>query len=186
VAFNLPISHMAAVSLQLSPHAPTIVPAMTSKRVPLRDAPNSLINSPLRGASTATIGQKRPRTQVPDHLDLQYPQKKKQTIDQSQEQQATARVSSNAMGGSRISKVKYVSLQDDSRSVEQLDQPKKTSLETRDNIRQWQRHYRKVFPSIVFYFESIPDETRARLSGQVKALGAVRQLQSPSDRQWIF
>ena len=47
------------------------------------------------------------------------------------------------------------------------------SLDTRDNIRQWQRHYRKAFPQFVFYFESMTAEVHNRCSRQVHALGAV-------------
>ena len=42
-----------------------------------------------------------------------------------------------------------------------------------DNIRQWQKHYRKIFPTFSFYFESIPEDMRTRFTRQVAALGAV-------------
>lgn len=42
-----------------------------------------------------------------------------------------------------------------------------------DNIRQWQKHYRKIFPTFSFYFESISEDTQARFTRQVTALGAV-------------
>lgn len=45
--------------------------------------------------------------------------------------------------------------------------------ESIENVRQWQKHYRKVFPTFVFYFESIPEEARVRCSKQVTSLGAV-------------
>lgn len=41
-----------------------------------------------------------------------------------------------------------------------------------ENIRQWQKHYRKIFPTFSFYFESIPEDMRARFTRQVTALGA--------------
>lgn len=50
----------------------------------------------------------------------------------------------------------------------------RTSEENLESIRQWQKHHRKVFPTLVFYFESVPDEVRLKLSKQVIALGAVR------------
>ena len=40
-------------------------------------------------------------------------------------------------------------------------------------IRQWQKHYRRVFPQFVFYFESIPDDIRSRFAKQITSLGAV-------------
>lgn len=49
----------------------------------------------------------------------------------------------------------------------------KVSAEKLDNIRQWQRHYRKAFPSFVFYFDSLPADVRNRSLREVLALGAV-------------
>lgn len=57
--------------------------------------------------------------------------------------------------------------------VTRQDRP---SAETLDNIRQWQRHYRKAFPQFVFYFDSIPQDVRGKLARQVIALGAVSSL----------
>lgn len=51
--------------------------------------------------------------------------------------------------------------------------PEKTPAETLDTIRQWQRHYRRAFPQFVFYFDSIPEDSRSKCSRQVLALGAV-------------
>jgi regulatory subunit for Cdc7p protein kinase len=64
------------------------------------------------------------------------------------------------------------------REKERQSQPRgskyeKTSAETMDNIRQWQRHYRKAFPGFVFYFDSIPTDVRSRSLREVLALGAV-------------
>lgn len=49
----------------------------------------------------------------------------------------------------------------------------RASAEKLDNIRQWQRHYRKAFPSFVFYFDSLPADVRNRSLREVLALGAV-------------
>lgn len=56
----------------------------------------------------------------------------------------------------------------------------KTGMTTADveNIRMWQKYYRKVFPTFVFYFESIPDDARYKASRQIAALGAVSLLNS--------
>lgn len=37
----------------------------------------------------------------------------------------------------------------------------------------WKKHYRAKFPKMVFYFESVPDEIRAKLTKRVTYLGAV-------------
>jgi regulatory subunit for Cdc7p protein kinase len=52
-----------------------------------------------------------------------------------------------------------------------VEGPTAQNLET---IRQWQKHYRKVFPEYTFYFESIPEDFKGRLSRQIANLGAVR------------
>lgn len=49
----------------------------------------------------------------------------------------------------------------------------RASAEKLDNIRQWQKHYRKAFPSFVFYFDSLPADVRNRSLREVLALGAV-------------
>jgi regulatory subunit for Cdc7p protein kinase len=49
----------------------------------------------------------------------------------------------------------------------------KVAEETLETIRQWQRHYRRVFPKFVFYFESISEDHRIKFSKQVTTLGAV-------------
>lgn len=45
--------------------------------------------------------------------------------------------------------------------------------ENMEKIRAWQAHYRKVFPTFVFYFESFPEESVAKYQKQVHGLGAV-------------
>lgn len=50
----------------------------------------------------------------------------------------------------------------------------RSTVETADNtIRAWQKHYRKVFPSFVFYFDNIPDDVRVKFSKQICNFGAV-------------
>ena len=47
-----------------------------------------------------------------------------------------------------------------------------TNLET---IRNWQRHYRKLFPQFVFWYESVPDDLKFKLARQTQLLGSVSQ-----------
>lgn len=42
-----------------------------------------------------------------------------------------------------------------------------------ESVRNWQRHYRQVFPNFVFYFESVPEDARAKLLRQIAILNAV-------------
>lgn len=47
-----------------------------------------------------------------------------------------------------------------------------------ENVRQWQRHYRRQFPQFVFYFDSLPDDVRVKAIRQIRSLGAVSLCQS--------
>lgn len=49
----------------------------------------------------------------------------------------------------------------------------KAAEDNLETIRKWQRHYRKVFPTMVFYFDSVPDHLRDEVATQVISLGAV-------------
>lgn len=49
----------------------------------------------------------------------------------------------------------------------------KAAEDNLETIRKWQRHYRKVFPTMVFYFESVPEDLRLEVARQVMSLGAV-------------
>lgn len=64
----------------------------------------------------------------------------------------------------------------DSRNKER--EREKTNQADVETIRQWRRHYRKVFPSFVFYLESLPQDTCLRCSRQITTLGAVSTTQS--------
>jgi regulatory subunit for Cdc7p protein kinase len=43
-----------------------------------------------------------------------------------------------------------------------------------ETIRQWQRHYRKLFPQFAFYFDSVSEPQKDKLMGRAKILGSVR------------
>jgi regulatory subunit for Cdc7p protein kinase len=58
-------------------------------------------------------------------------------------------------------------------TIQAVAKPDRAAEENLETIRQWQRHYRKVFPKFVFYFESVSDDVRLRYAKQVTALGAV-------------
>jgi regulatory subunit for Cdc7p protein kinase len=162
---------MATLSLQPSPHG---MANMNSRRAPLREAPSSVLNSPLRGASTALIGSKRVRAHAVDQREFAYqhgPPVKRQAVQAD---------SGDPRG--LLKKIGYnppTALQKKLEAVRDARAPKtngsKTlSHENLENIRQWQRHYRKVFPSITFFFDSVPDSVRLKVSSDVRSLGAVR------------
>jgi regulatory subunit for Cdc7p protein kinase len=49
----------------------------------------------------------------------------------------------------------------------------KATQENLNDIRQWQRHYKKLFPQMVFYYDNVPDETRHKIGKQIQLLGSV-------------
>ena len=55
------------------------------------------------------------------------------------------------------------------------NEAERPTVETADTtIRAWQKHYRRVFPTFVFYFDGVSDDVRMRYSRQISSLGAVR------------
>ena len=55
-------------------------------------------------------------------------------------------------------------------------------LSEKEMIKQWQKHYRRVFPDYVFYFESVPEDTRRQFSRRLHTFGAVRSFHGLSRR----
>ena len=60
------------------------------------------------------------------------------------------------------------------RVQQKVERQGKASHEALEDIKQWQRHYKRSFPTFVFYFESLPEEIRVKCSKWVRSLGAVR------------
>ena len=155
---------------------------MTSRRIPLGDVPNAA-NSPAR----QLLAQKRSRDQS-EHYD-------KTSFD------LQPRIKRPALGSHslrlRLSPADRSSISRDSkdqtgpsvpahptqferrllaaRESEGQQRVQRSEKPTEDlaGIRRWQQHYKKAFPGFVFYFESIPEEVRAKYSKIVRNLGAV-------------
>lgn len=172
---------MATVSITNSPHT---LSAMSSRRVPLSSNPNAA-NSPYRAVAAAAAKQKRPYATVQrEEIYGQPPPAKKQMLKVNQSSLKTPTRQSHTADG-RVFTRKSNAAQPTTfaRKLEaargrnsqqpQVNVDTKTSEENLETIRQWQRHYRKVFPKFVFYFESISEDARLKFSKQVTALGAV-------------
>jgi regulatory subunit for Cdc7p protein kinase len=170
---------MAEVSL--SPSARTLSTMSSRSRVPLSSNPNAInVNSPYRAAASkakrsyANIQREEAYGQPPPakkqmveskHIILRTPPRQQST------QTADGRLFTRKPTASQ-------SLQLNQRlaaaATVRTEKTEKTEEENLEDIRQWQRHYRRVFPKFVFYFESIPDDVRQKHAKQVIALGAVR------------
>ena len=150
-------------------------PGIMSRRAPLADIPNA-VNSPNRGMPQ--IGTKRGRSHAADQRELAYgqapPAKRQllQTEDQEARRNALLQRTSSQPPTALQRKLEAVrDAQRPAKAPEKMSKPVQSNLE---DIRQWQRHYRKVFPQIVFYFDNVPEDVRERVKRFVKTLGAVR------------
>ncbi|CAM1506451.1 Fc.00g060920.m01.CDS01 [Cosmosporella sp. VM-42] len=145
---------------------------MSSRRGPLTNNPN-VANSPLRGASALAGYAKQKRSYANVQREESYgqpPPLKKQIFENGAQRgvRSPTKSSRNQVlvqrGVTRPAvKERPVRTVPATRAAQDVDAEKET----------WKRHHRAKFPKMVFYFESIPDETRARLTKRVTYLGAV-------------
>ncbi|QKX58746.1 uncharacterized protein TRUGW13939_05873 [Talaromyces rugulosus] len=161
---------------------------MSSHRPPLANVPNAA-NSPHHGGSNAAgvkransvshlvtvFSQPPPKKRFLEKDDAASRSPTKTTRTTISSQTAESRVFSRRTHHTQATAFERKLIA--AREKERQSQPRgskyeKTSAETMDNIRQWQRHYRKAFPGFVFYFDSIPTDVRSRSLREVLALGA--------------
>ncbi|KAF6821982.1 dfp1 him1 [Colletotrichum musicola] len=136
---------------------------MSSRRTPLSSNPN-VANSPLRAASAlAQAKQKRSHANIQrEELYGQPPPLKKQVIENTgtRHLRSPSRITKPSQLPQRVARPL---------AKERLTHHDDANLE---KIRQWQTEYRGRFPKMVFYFESIPEDQRAKLSRHAMTLGA--------------
>ncbi|KAM0562835.1 hypothetical protein ACHAPJ_001675 [Fusarium lateritium] len=143
---------------------------MSSRRGPLTNNPN-VANSPLRGASALAGYAKQKRSYATVQREETYgqpPPLKKQVLDNG--------VQRPVRSPTRSTRTQVLVQRGVTRppAKERASRPASTAT-TRDidNEKEaWKRHHRAKFPKMVFYFESIPDDVRARLTKRVNYLGA--------------
>ena len=159
---------MAAVSIPPSPHA---IGIMASRRVPLSNVPN-VVNSPLR--PTAKRGRAQSNA-AEDALNIQAPPLKKQIfeLDPNVPRTPTRRAPAKGVQAG-VAEAKVQAIKDKHILARAVRQEKaEAEGQSLEQVRLWQKHYRKVFPSFVFYFEGVSDETRRQYSKALANLGAV-------------
>lgn len=156
---------------------------MSSRRAPLTSNPN-VVNSPLRGAAALAGYAKQKRSHATIQREETYgqpPPVKKQALENGSQrsirspskvpvsrnhglvQRASAAIirSTTAATKDRVSRA--AASQSAARAAQDVDNEKEV----------WKKHYRAKFPKMVFYFESIPDDVRAKLAKRVTYFGAV-------------
>lgn len=158
---------------------------MSSRRVPLGNVPNA-VNSPFRAVAAAA--SKRSREQLEAQEDFSYdvqPRAKRQAVEDQRPSQRTpprkqalqsleGRVFNRRPNNAQPTAFerKLLAARED-KSKQRVDRQDKAANEQRGDVRQWQKHYKKLFPSFVFYFESVPEDVRIYCSKHVRSLGAV-------------
>lgn len=158
---------------------------MSNRRPPLASVPGA-VNSPYR--STLAAASKRSRLDFDaqeDSASLQQPPAKKQLFESYQsrlrtpprkqtpqpaEDRVFSKRSTNSQPTAFERKLLAAKERPPSHKTERQEKAAAASL---NGIRQWQKHYRRVFPYFVFYFESIPEDVRVKYSRFVRVLGAV-------------
>jgi regulatory subunit for Cdc7p protein kinase len=167
---------------------------MAGRRAPLQQIPNG-VNSPFRSnANAAAAGGKRARTQAGEPREVVYgqPPAKKQIIEIPDDDvenvdprtrdgvPVTAQEKLDEPFSRRTNNAQPTAFERKLASVREkkpapqprIERPPKGSEESLESVRQWRRHYRRQFPTFVFYFDSVPEEIRAKTSSQFRILGS--------------
>lgn len=170
----------AAISPGLDRHG-----IMSNRRVPLANNPNAA-NSPHRPLNAGAT--KRSRYEAENHEDLngdQQPPSKRQAVDIAQTRLRTptrrpplqppeGRVFNKRTTTSQLTSFeRKLYAVKDKQTQQKIERQEKSAVDSLNGIKQWQKHYRRVFPEFVFYFESVPADVQAKCSKQIRALGAV-------------
>ena len=177
------------MAVVLSSPATYAATAMSHRRNPLSTLPNAA-NSPYRAVTAAAT--KRSRGDAGLQEDSVYdaqPPAKRQTSGSKGSNFCTPprkpqlQSGDDGLFGKKAPNRKPTTFD---RKLLAARQPQKTARQgkppkeaTRD-IEAWQRHYRKVFPLFVFYFENVPEDARMGCSRGIRSLGAVSDSILPS------
>lgn len=172
---------MAQVSIPPSP-------ATITRRAPLTSLPNA-VNSPFQNI-TAAAAAKRQRSLSIAQREASYsgqqPPQKKQIVEVPVRTPVRPSNIDSRVNPSRRQAVRprtvagsppaYNGGTNNNHQQLQRKAVAKATVEQQvnlENVRAWQRHYRKVFPSYVFYFESLPEDVAIKFQKQIQLLGAV-------------
>lgn len=156
--------------------------AIPNRRIPLSSVPNA-VNSPYRSATATSKRSRLEQDLQEDCVNNQQPPAKRQALEcanvrfrtppRKQASQYTddrpAKKTTNPPSITFEQKLAAAKEKPSNYKTERLEK-------AASGIRQWQKHYRRVFPDFVFYFENIPDDVRVKYSRFVRVLGAVSQL----------
>lgn len=181
------LAYMATVSVSLSASSKASAPAaMSSKRAPLASNPN-VANSPLRAPSILTGYAKTKRSFATVQREEPYgqpPPVKKQILENGAQRavrsptKPVARAPTHIVVPRNPSAVPRPVVRERSVRSATTTSTARASQAVDTEKELWKKHHRAKFPKMVFYFESIPDDVRAKLTKRVTYLGAVCHLLS--------
>jgi regulatory subunit for Cdc7p protein kinase len=161
---------MAAVSL--SP-TPAQITAMSSRRGPLTSNPN-VANSPLRAGSTLATYGKPKRSYANMQREEPYgqaPPVKKQVLENGS-QRAVRSPTKPTRTPLFVQRGPATRLSTAQRHTKAVPTSRTVQQDADAEKEVWKKHHRAKFPKMVFYFENIPDDIRAKLTKRVTYLGA--------------
>ncbi|KAF2130361.1 hypothetical protein P153DRAFT_365973 [Dothidotthia symphoricarpi CBS 119687] len=142
---------------------------MSNRRVPLASLQNAT-NSPLRAPA---IGGKRQRSHASEQRDMSYgqPPPKKQIIEvDDAEARRHGLIRRSGAQPTALTR-KLEAARENKVPPRHADKAQRASNDL-DTIRQWQRHYRKLFPQFVFYFDSVSEPQKDKLMSRAQILGS--------------
>ena len=142
---------------------------MSNKRGPLSNNTNA-VNSPLRAPAP-----KRTRANTTTENDYEQPPVKKQILELKDSGPRTP----TRAPIRKVAATKAIAI-DRRASATKVDpaesrvaKVEKAQEESLAGVRRWKEHYLGVFPSYVFYFESVPDNILLKYAREISLLGAV-------------
>lgn len=155
--------------------------AIPNRRIPLSSVPNA-VNSPYRSATATSKRSRLEQDLQEDCVNNQQPPAKRQALECANVRFRTPprKQASQYTDDRSAKKTNPLSITFEQKIAAAKEKPSNYKTERLEKaasgIRQWQKHYRRVFPDFVFYFENIPDDVRVKYSRFVRVLGAVSQL----------
>jgi regulatory subunit for Cdc7p protein kinase len=153
------------------PPSPQVSAAMSSRRMPLANL-NNATNSPLRATA---VGTKRQRSHASEQRDVFYgqPAQKKQIIEVDD---AEAR----RHGLVRRTGAPQTALTRKLEAARETKAPPKQSVRVGNSdlstIVAWVRHYKKLFPQFIFYFDNVSSVHKDKIMSRAQILGSVCRL----------
>lgn len=171
---------MAALS-QPPPPVPLFSTMSTTRRIPLSSNQN-VVNSPIRASNLGKPKRAYANIQR-EEVYAQPPAAKKQILDSGiprplkspSQQQRLAKTQLSLQTRRNASTYESKLARERSSQHHHAESTSNSKYTERDleEIRQWQSHHRARFPKMVFYFDNIPEDVRAKVVKQIISLGAV-------------